>query len=185
MLYICYAIHSKHNMTKTPKEIKEIISFDLKQRKLTHQRVAEVIGMNKGTVSNSLSGDSPISKFVAMRLSSYLGYSLRFLLTGEGQLRRPDTPLPSTEEENPSMINVYPAMLVCLYDIAKSLLHQCGEDDALAAFNFAVSGEYDLFAQMVDKLAEKYGNRISKVSGFAFCEMIKAHADKLPKLGGM
>lgn len=53
--------------------------------------VCEATGMKSGTVSNILSGRFQISKNAARKLASVYGFSIPFLITGEGSLCPPGT----------------------------------------------------------------------------------------------
>lgn len=53
---------------------------------IAQKEVCEVLGLASGTLSNLLAGRYQISKKVARRLSDVYGFSLPFLITGEGDL---------------------------------------------------------------------------------------------------
>ena len=59
---------------KTPAEICESISLDLKARKITHKELAEMIGKSKAVVSTQISGKKSFSKEMAALPSIRIQY---------------------------------------------------------------------------------------------------------------
>ena len=53
---------------------------------IAQKEVCEALGLASGTLSNLLAGRYQISKKVARRFSDVYGFSLPFLITGEGDL---------------------------------------------------------------------------------------------------
>lgn len=56
---------------------------------ITNRDLAERLGKHEATISNILSGKYGISKETAARLSDAYGFSIKFLMTGEGSLIPP------------------------------------------------------------------------------------------------
>lgn len=56
---------------------------------ITQKEVCEALGLASGTLSNLLAGRYQISKRVARRMSDIYGFSLPFLIAGEGELVMP------------------------------------------------------------------------------------------------
>lgn len=73
-------------MSLTNKEICEAISADWKKRRITHQIAADRIGTTKQTISNQLTGKRRFSQNTAKKFSDAFGYSLPWLLFGEGEM---------------------------------------------------------------------------------------------------
>ena len=70
----------------TPPEICKAISADWKKRRITHQIAADRIGTTKQTISNQLTGKRRFSQNMAKKFSDAFGYSLPWLLFGEGEM---------------------------------------------------------------------------------------------------
>jgi hypothetical protein len=70
----------------TPTEICKAISADWKKRRITHQIAADRIGTTKQTISNQLTGKRRFSQNMAKKFSDAFGYSLPWLLFGEGEM---------------------------------------------------------------------------------------------------
>lgn len=62
------------------------IRADLKRRRITHKIAAEWVGTTKQTISNQLTGKRRFSKNMAQRFSNAFGYSVTWLLFGEGEM---------------------------------------------------------------------------------------------------
>lgn len=163
-------------MTKSPKEIKEILALDLKERGITHQYIANLTNLSKGTISNALAGDKPFSRGIAVRISQVLGYNIQFLLTGDGDLRRKDAPLPKIENKkgDEKLLALYPALNVCLLDILESVLYIMGELTATKISSYLNQGNYQGVDSIISDLETRYGKRVPRASAFTYCEMARA-----------
>lgn len=78
--------------SETALDIKEIcnaISSDLKSRRITQKQAAEMIGTTKQTVANQLQGKKRFSANMAQKFNEKLGYSIEFMLYGQGPLYAP------------------------------------------------------------------------------------------------
>lgn len=64
------------------------VASDFKLRGLTHQDAADMLGVEKRTVSNQISGKRPFGKKSAKRYAEVFGYEEPFLLYGEGDLKK-------------------------------------------------------------------------------------------------
>lgn len=71
-----------------PEEVKRLINLDFRKRGLTHEEAAKLIGYgNKQSLSNILSKkDAYFSTFQAAKFNKAFGYSMKFLMKGEGRL---------------------------------------------------------------------------------------------------
>lgn len=67
-------------------EVKNLVAADLRKRKLTHQKVAELTGFGRQTIANLLSNKDYFSERQAMIFGLQFGYNPTFLMTGEGPL---------------------------------------------------------------------------------------------------
>ena len=74
----------------TPKQVKAVISKDLKKRGLSQKEIGERIGFGRQTVSNILSGDKYFTSKQAILFNLAFGYNKEFLMTGIGDLSQPD-----------------------------------------------------------------------------------------------
>lgn len=70
----------------TIQEICDAISKDFKRRRITHQIAADKIGTPKHTVTNQLSRKKRFSQNMAKKFSDAFGYSITWLLYGEGEM---------------------------------------------------------------------------------------------------
>ena len=73
-------------MALTLKEVCQEIRDDFKNRRITQQFAADLLGTTKQTVANQLSGKKKFSSQMAKKFSEKFGYSLEWLLFGEGQM---------------------------------------------------------------------------------------------------
>lgn len=80
-------------MSLSPKEVKRSVADDLKARSIPRARAAEVLGMGKQTFSNLLSQKTYFSRRMALRFSENFGYSMKFLMMGEGELKSSSEPI--------------------------------------------------------------------------------------------
>ena len=77
--------HSK--MPKiTPRQVKEMVTEDLKKRDITYIQIADIIGITRQTVSNILNENAYFSPRQATLFALAFGYDRRFLTDGEGQM---------------------------------------------------------------------------------------------------
>lgn len=70
----------------TTQEICEAISKDFKRRRITHQIAADKIGAPRHTVTNQLSRKKRFGERLAKKFSEAFGYSITWLLYGEGDM---------------------------------------------------------------------------------------------------
>ncbi len=64
------------------------VASDFKLRGITHQQAADMLGVEKRTVSNQISGKRPFGKKSAQKYSQVFGYEEPFLLYGIGELKK-------------------------------------------------------------------------------------------------
>ena len=71
-----------------PKDVKEAVRFDIKHvKKLTREEAANLLEMNNPQIlSNLLSQQRYFARKMALRFHEKLGYSVAFLMCGEGEL---------------------------------------------------------------------------------------------------
>ena len=70
----------------TIQEICDAISKDFKRRRITPQIAADKIGTTKQTITNQISGKKRFSQNMAKKFSDAFGYSITWLLYGEGEM---------------------------------------------------------------------------------------------------
>jgi len=72
-----------------PEDICRAISMDLKERGLTHEKAATLLGKeNARSVSNQISGKRPFGKNSAALYAKTFGYEMPYLLYGIGDLKK-------------------------------------------------------------------------------------------------
>lgn len=77
-------------MALSPKEVKKAISSDLKSRKISHATASSQLGISRQSFSNFLYTPKYFSRAMALRYNDAFGYSLPFLISGEGSLFQGD-----------------------------------------------------------------------------------------------
>lgn len=82
-------------MALLPKEVKQSIVKDLKDKSISRAAAAEMLGMGTQTYANLLSQQKYFSRKMAERFHEKFGYSIEFLMTGIGDL----LPLPEMSPE--------------------------------------------------------------------------------------
>ena len=142
------------------KEICEAVSADLKERRITQQKAAEMIGTTKQTVANQLSGKKRFSSNMAQKYCDALGYSIEFLLYGEGPLYAPGRliwhPRPGTfpellgRQDDPVMKQSR------LLTHAAHILEIMNDKVAIESFEKAVAGEDEEAETLIDILTNRY-----------------------------
>lgn len=70
----------------TTQEICDAISKDFKRRRITRQIAADKIGTTKQTITNQIGGKKRFSQNMAKKFSDAFGYSIIWLLYGEGEM---------------------------------------------------------------------------------------------------
>ena len=70
-------------LTRVPRRVSKQL---VKNRRITQQFAADLLGTTKQTVANQLSGKKKFSSQMAKKFSEKFGYSLEWLLFGEGQM---------------------------------------------------------------------------------------------------
>ena len=123
-----------NNDVKDPAEICKAIAVDFKRRGLTHRTAGEMLGLSKQSVSNQISGKKPFSLKAAQRYADTLGYDIRFLLFGKGNLYpniKPEVQKAcSFSRKDPS-----PVDLRVHSKIARLLLRLLNNRDAIEAYD--------------------------------------------------
>lgn len=72
-----------------PEDICRAIALDLKERGLTHEKAAMLLGKdNARSVSNQISGKRPFGKKSAALYARTFGYEMPYLLYGIGDLKK-------------------------------------------------------------------------------------------------
>ena len=80
-----------NNMVADPDLICRTVASDFKLMGITHEDAAKLLGVDKRTVSNQISGKRPFGKKSAHRYAEVFGYDEPYLLYGIGGLRVNDT----------------------------------------------------------------------------------------------
>ncbi len=156
---------------KTAAEICEAVALDFKQRRITHQDAADVLGKSKAVVSNQISGKKAFSKKQAELFAKAFDYNVNFLLYGTGELRKQGID-DAVLNVNASSDEVDKNELVMLVDLLESLLHLAGDQDAIDAWNKLMSGSYDQYKEKVELLLarNKYNGRVPFLMGKIIAE---------------
>ena len=74
--------------SNSPALICRAVASDFKLRGITHQQAAGMLGVEKRTVSNQISGKRPFGKKSAQKYAQVFGYEEPFLLYGIGELKK-------------------------------------------------------------------------------------------------
>lgn len=157
---------------KTSERICDAIALDLKARKITHQQVADMIGKTKATVSTQISGKNAFSKEMAKLFSDALGYSLRFLLYGEGELIRNTGAYFSEKEPGELVLRGY-------IDVLETIIHYFRDKDAIEAMNALRHGNFDAHVEAMKRFQKQHGTRMySPVIAKYVCEHIGEDPDR-------
>lgn len=91
-LYICdnnslIMAKKSNNVVAGPDLICRTVASDFKLMGITHEDAAKLLGVDKRTVSNQISGKRPFGKKSAHRYAEVFGYDEPYLLYGIGGLR--------------------------------------------------------------------------------------------------
>lgn len=153
---------------KTPQEVRRSLAADFKMRGITYQQAAERLQYrNKQSVSTILSGKSesylPFEQ--AQRFHTAFGYSLPYLMTGEGQLHQDS--LDAVEESDPmeGKIDIQPPyrglskeVLTCIIKIAEGIINTTGSPRAIDAWICTTKGDYEGYKEHISELAKNSGD---------------------------
>ncbi len=153
---------------KTPKEVRRSLAADFKMRGITYQQAAERLQYrNKQSISTILSGksESYLPSKQAQRFHTAFGYSLPYLMTGEGQLYQDS--LDAVEESNPmeGQIDIQPPyrglskeVLTCIIQIAEGIIETTGSPSARDAWICTIKGDYEGYKEHISELAKNSGD---------------------------
>ena len=148
-------------MALTVKEICEQIRVDFKRRRITHKIAADKIGTSKQTISNQLSGKKRFSVNMAHKFSDAFGYSLSWLLYGEGEMfieGRGFFHIDADEKEFYFVGNFEAIMQEGRkLRVAERLLEILNNKIAISAFRAYLEENYEEYEKLRDMLENDYG----------------------------
>ena len=151
-------------MALTQAEICQEISKDFKQRRITHKIAAEKTGISKQTISNQLSGKKRFSQNLAKKFSDAFGYSIIWLLYGEGEMfeegrgytgRDEGTGLPYFVGNFDSIFNEGRKIKV-----AERLIEILNNKVAISAFRAYINEDYDEYDKLLAMLESSYSYNV-------------------------
>ena len=160
----------------TAAEICETIALDLKERKITHKELAEMIGKSKAVVSTQISGKKRFSKVMASLFSRALGYNINFLLYGEGTLL--DNTVVRDVVGVPSLKNgeLDVSVLAGLIQVAEDLFYMLDDEHAIEAWKEINRGNYQGYLSHVNSLVSEHQTELrgSPILSHYICEQIQS-----------
>ena len=147
-------------MALTKEEICERIAADFKRRRITHQIAADKIGTTKQTISNQISGKKRFSQNMAKKFSEAFGYSVSWLLYGEGQ-QFDDRRVSFEFDTGKKMVYASDNLDSILKEgrkirVAERLLQILNNKVAISAFRAYLAEDYDEYETLRDKLEQDY-----------------------------
>lgn len=151
-------------MPLTAPEICEAISKDFKRRRITHQIAADKIGTPKHTVTNQLSRKKRFGERLAKKFSDAFGYSITWLLYGEGEMFSDGRGYATKDEESniPYFVGKYEAIFNegRKLQVAERLLEILNNKIAISAFRAYLEGDYEEYEKLLNKLEDDYSYNI-------------------------
>lgn len=147
-------------MALSKEEICERIAADFKRRRITHQIAADKIGTTKQTISNQISGKKRFSQNMAKKFAEAFGYSIPWLLYGEGQQfddRRVTFEFDSERKMLYASDNLDPILNEGRkLRVADRLLQILNNKVAISAFRAYLAEDFDEYEMLRDKLERDY-----------------------------
>lgn len=150
------------------KDICKAISSDLKSRRITQKQAAEMIGTTKQTVANQLMGKKRFSANMAQKFNEKLGYSIEFMLYGQGPLYAPGRLIwRSRPGSFPELLGrqddpIMKESINC--NTAAHILEIINDKIAIDCFEKCVAGDEEESARLMNVLVSRYGYDIPKLS---------------------
>ena len=148
-----------YNTKQTTEQICKAIALDFKEKGITHQIAAERLGKTTSAVTNQISGKKPFSRKTAEQYAKEFGYSVYFLLYGEGELHAANL------YDGNCAINlgigifgeevISRDVLSATVYLAELLLHLTDNKDAIDSWNAIMSADYELFKKKIKPLIEE------------------------------
>lgn len=155
-------------MSLTNKEICEAISADWKKRRITHQMAADKIGTTKQTVSNQLTGRRRFSQNMAKKFSDAFGYSLSWLLFGEGEMFKEGHGHFEIDHDEKAVYFTGNFESIMKEGrklrMAERLLEILNNKVAISAFRAYIDENYDEYEKLRDMLESEYGYNLPHFS---------------------
>lgn len=157
--------------SETALDIKErckTISSDLKSRRITQKQAADLIGTTKQTIANQLSGKKRFSVNMAQKFNEKLGYSIEFLLYGQGPLYASGRliwhPIPGSFPELLGRADdpILKESAIC--KTAMHLLEIINDKLAIECFEKCLRGDIEESNRLMDILVDRYGYDIPMLS---------------------
>lgn len=155
-------------MALSTKEVCKAITEDLKKRRYTHKMAAEKIGTTPQNMSNMLSGRRQFSRNMAQKFSEQFGYSIEWLLYGEGEMFEAGHGHFYTEHDEAN--NVASLYYIGNYEpilkegrklrAAERLLEILNNKVAIAAFQAYIEEDYEKYEELRDILESDYSYNI-------------------------
>lgn len=151
-------------MQLTTQEICDAISKDFKRRRITHQIAADKIGTTKQTITNQISGKKRFSQNMAKKFSDAFGYSITWLLYGEGEMFSIGKGYLAKDDnqEIPYFVGNFEPIFNegRKIRVAERLLEILNNKIAISAFRAYLEGDYEEYERLRNKLEEDYSYNI-------------------------
>ena len=153
-------------MALTTREICEEIAADFKRQRITHQKAAEKIGTSKQTISNQISGKKRFSQSMAKKFSDAFGYSIPWLLFGEGEKYK-EGYVSFVTDANEGVVYYSSNFDQILKEerklqVANRLLQILNNKVAISAFSAYLAGDYEEYETLRDRLENDYGYNVPR-----------------------
>ena len=147
-------------MPLTAPEICDAISKDFKRRRITHQIAADKIGTPKHTITNQLSRKKRFGEKLAKKFSDAFGYSITWLLYGEGEMFSDGRGYITKDEVSniPYFVGKFDALFneSRKIQVAERLLEILNNRIAISAFRAYLEGDYKEYETLRNKLEADY-----------------------------
>lgn len=154
-------------MSLTTSEICAMITADFKKRRITHKVAADRIGTTKQTISNQISGKKRFSKNMAQKFSAAFGYSLAWLLYGEGEMFIPGHGYLGDDGETntPYFVgNFEPVFKESrTIQMAERIIEVLNNKVAISAFRAYIDGDYEQYHELIKILEHDYAYDLPQI----------------------
>ncbi len=158
---------------KTPQEVRRSLAADFKIRGITHQQAAEQLHYrNKQSVTTIISkkSESYLPFEQAQRFHTAFGYSLLYLMTGEGLLYQDAVNVVEEFDPMEGQIDIQPPyrglskeVLTCIIKIAEGIIDTTGSTSAKDAWISAIKGDYEAYKMHITDLAKNSGDTMPPI----------------------
>lgn len=155
-------------MALTVPEICEEIRADFKRRRITHQIAADKIGTTKQTVSNQISGRKRFSQNMAKKFCDAFGYSIAWLLYGEGEMFAPGRGYAGRDSETglPYFVGNFDGVFKegRTIRMAERLIEILNNKVAISAFRAYINEDYEEYEKLRDMLENAYSYNVPLIT---------------------